>query len=390
MKNIKILALTGIRSEYDIIYPVLKSLNHCDEINLKLVVSGAHLSNWHGNTLETIKKDGFEIADCLDSLFTTDRATQRAKALGLIVFGLSQTVEREKPDFIYVDGDREESLAAAIVGNYHQVLVVHAGGGDTVYGNADDTVRFAVSKLAHIHLPLIEAYAKNIKHVGEEDFRVFTVGNPALDNIANIESMAFDTLKQNLAFDIEPTKYLVLLKHPLSSESQQSYEQMKTTMEVCEDFCKQHAMKIVGIYPNTDPGSAQMIKVIEEYKDSPYIKFFKTLHRDIFVNVLRNARCLVGNSSLGLVEAPFYELPVVNVGARQLGRINAGNVEFVDYNKETIFSALHKACFDESYRHSLKDIKNYFGDGHSADKIRDILLSIDLDDNKWYIKKKLC
>jgi len=390
MSKKKVLAVTGIRSEYDIVYPVLKTLRDHDDFSVKIAVCGAHLSTWHGRTVETIIQDGFEIADRIDSLFITDRLTQRAKAVGLLVGGLSQTVERENPDFLYVDGDREESLAAAIVGNYQQKLVVHAGGGDTVYGNADDPVRFAVSKLAHIHLPIIQQYAENIKNIGEEQFRIFTVGNPALDNIRQVPLVAEEVLRDFLQFDIQPGKYLVILKHPLSSEKESSGDQMKITLEACAEFCEKQQMKAIGIYPNTDPGAGEMLQIIDKYQDSPSIKFFKTLPRNIFINVLRQARCLVGNSSMGLVEAPFYKLPAVNVGHRQLGRINAGNVEFVEYNKEQITQAIEKASFDEAYRESLKDIQYYFGDGYTAEKIKDVLLSVNPDDKNWYIKRKLC
>ena len=131
----KILAITGIRSEYDILYPVLKELHNHDNFDLKIVVAGAHLSNWHGFTLNKIEEDGFCIVDKIDYLLMTNRKTQRAKGIGLLIEGLTQTVEREEPDFLIFVGDREESIATCIVGNYMDVLVAHIGGGDPVYGN---------------------------------------------------------------------------------------------------------------------------------------------------------------------------------------------------------------------------------------------------------------
>ncbi|NQU88814.1 MAG: UDP-N-acetylglucosamine 2-epimerase, partial [Mariniphaga sp.] len=142
----KILVSTGIRSDYDILYPVLSELKKAYH-ELVIVVSGAHLSNQHNNTYQRIIEDGFKIADKVDTLLSTDRAIQRSKGTGLLIQGLTQTVERTDPDFLLVLGDREESIATAIVGNYMEKLVVHIGGGDPVYGNADDPVRFAVSKL---------------------------------------------------------------------------------------------------------------------------------------------------------------------------------------------------------------------------------------------------
>ena len=386
----KVLAITGIRSEYDILFPVLNKLRQNNSFELKVVVSGAHLSDWHGYTIETIQKDGFVIADRVDSLLMTDRVTQRPKGTGILIQALAQTVERENPDFLLVVGDREESLATAIVGNYMNVLVAHLGGGDTVYGNADDPVRFAVSKLAHIHFAFAKPYAENLIRSGEEEFRVFCVGDPGLDNINNIRSVNFDTINDYLKWNIEPQKFIVLLNHPLSSEVSVAGHQMRTLLEICKSFCSHRNLKTVGIYPNTDPGSSDILKAIHELKDNNEICFFKTLPRDIFVNIFRQSLALIGNSSMGILEAPFYELPVINVGNRQKGRLNAGNVEFVDLNPAEITKSLEKACFDVDYRRSIKQAKLFYGDGQTADKIVNVLCGIDPQQNAWHVKRRMC
>ena len=387
--TIKILAITGIRSEYDILYPVIDALRNSENFNVKIVVSGAHLSDWHGNTIKKIEEDGFEIADKIDSLLMTNRKTQRAKGTGILIQALAQTVERENPDFILFVGDREECIAATVVGNYMDVLVAHIGGGDSVYGNADDPIRFAGSKLAHIHFATAKLYAEILKRIGEEDFRIFFVGNPAYANIANTPRAPLEDISQFLDFDILDSRYVVLLKHPLSSEKESAYKQMKVTLQATEEFAEENNIKVVGIYPNTDPGSYDILNAIEELK-SDKIKFFKTLSRNIFINLMRNTMALIGNSSMGILEAPFYKLPVVNVGNRQKGRLNAGNVKFVGYDIELIKKSLHKACFDVDYREYIAELENPYGDEKAPERIKDILLSIDLNDSKWYVKKKLC
>ena len=178
----KIIASTGIRSEYDILYPVINELRLRGH-EIKLIISGAHLSDWHGSSLKKIQKDGFEIADKIDCLFSTNRTTQRIKGIGSLVTGISQCVERENPDLLLYVGDREEGIATALVGNYMDILFAHLSGGDPVWGNADDPIRFAISKLAHIHFPFANDYADNLRKIGEEDFRIFHSGNPSLDNI---------------------------------------------------------------------------------------------------------------------------------------------------------------------------------------------------------------
>lgn len=385
----KVLAITGIRSEYDILYPVIDTLRNDKQFEIKLVVAGAHLSDWHGFTLQKIVEDGFQIADKIDCLLMTNRKAQRAKGVGILIQALSQTVERENPDLILFVGDREECIAATVVGNYMDVLVAHIGGGDPVYGNADDPIRFAASKLAHIHFVTAKPYGENLKRIGEEEFRIFFAGNPAYANIVNTERISLADMSQFLDFDISDKRFIVLLKHPLSSEKESAYGQMKTTLRAVIDFAAETNIKVVGIYPNTDPGSYDILNAIEQI-ESDKIKFFKTLPRNIFVNLMRNTMALIGNSSMGILEAPFYKIPVVNVGNRQKGRLNAGNVEFVGYHVELINKSLYKACFDNNYRKNISSLENPYGDGNAPEKIKDILLSIDLNDSKWYVKKKLC
>ena len=198
----RVLAITGIRSEYDIIKPVLTRLKN-DGFDVQVLVSGAHLSSWHGNTVEHIIKDGFTIVDKVDSLFNTDRNVQRIKGLGTLITGMAQAAERIKPDLLLVVGDREEAIATCLVGNYMDVLVAHIAGGDPVYGNADDPIRMACSKLAHIHFPFAKKYAENLVRVGEEEFRVKVTGNPSFDNILNEPKLSCADLSEYLRFKIE-------------------------------------------------------------------------------------------------------------------------------------------------------------------------------------------
>lgn len=390
MNKKKVLAITGIRSEYDILAPVLRTLQADPAFEVSLVVTGAHLSDWHGNTVSHIEQDGFPIAERIDYLLMTNRDTQRAKGVGLLIAGLTQTVEREQPDFLLFVGDREESIATCTVGNYMDVLVAHIGGGDPVYGNADDPIRFACSKLAHIHFTTAQAYADNLLAIGEDDFRICNSGNPALRNILDTPEMGLMDLSQRLGFDLSDGRYMMLLKHPLSSEKDDAYQQMATTLEAVRTFAETHDVKVVGIYPNTDPGAYDILRAIEACEDSPYIRFYRTLPTDTFINLLRNTLCLAGNSSMGILEAPTYKLPVVNIGSRQQGRLNAGNVRFVGHAVQEIIDALTQACFDEGYRNRVASLPNPYGDGSAPEKIRDFLCRIDPNDSQWHIKRKLC
>ena len=383
----KILAITGIRSDYDILYPVFKELENKNH-KLSLVVSGAHLSDHFSNTYKKIESDGFKIVDKIDTLLSTERVVQRAKGTGLLIQGLAQTVDRTNPDFLLILGDREESIATAVVGNYMEKIVVHIGGGDTVYGNADDPIRFAVSKLAHLHCCTSQQYADNLSKIGEEDFRIFFTGNPAFVNIDNVKTISKDELIKSTR--LTSKRYIVLIKHPLSSELSQAGTQMILTLEALKIFCRKNNFQTIWIPPNSDPGSYEMKQALNNYRDCSWLIESETLPRLQFVNLMRNAFALVGNSSMGILEAPYYKLPVVNIGNRQKGRLNAGNVEFVSYDKNEIISALTKACLDEEYRSEVMQLINPYGDGTAAKKVRKAIESVDLIDRKWYVKQKLC
>jgi GDP/UDP-N,N'-diacetylbacillosamine 2-epimerase (hydrolysing) len=389
MRKKMVIAVTGIRSEYDILYPVLDELRS-NGLDVKIVVSGAHLSDYFGNTIDKIIDDGFEIVDRIDTLFVTSRLTQRSKGVGLLIYGLTQTIERVDPDFLLVVGDREESIATAVVGNYTNTLVVHIAGGDPAYGNADDPIRFAVSKLSHLHCCFTKEYAKNLQNIGEEEFRIYNTGNPSYVNIDQTEHISLNVLAQSLNIPITEGNYLVLIKHPLSSEVGDSKEQMEITMQGLKRFCTLKGFHVVCIPPNSDPGSQLMREVINEYTSQDWFHPVPSLSRSFFVNLMRNAQALVGNSSMGILEAPHYKLPVVNIGNRQKGRLNAGNVEFVGYQIDEICRSVEKACCDKDYRREVELLKNPYGEGSAAKQVYNAINQVDLDDQKWYIKKKLC
>ena len=165
---------------------------------------------------------------------------------------------------------------------------------------------------------------------------------------------------------------------------------MRAALEAIVDFSRSHKLKVIGIRPNSDPGSYDILRAIDEIQASDAVRFFHTLPRKVFVNLVRNALCLVGNSSMGILEAPMYRLPVVNIGNRQKGRLNAGNVVFTTYQKDEIKRALKQACFDLPYREMVRNLQNPYGDEYAPDRVVDFLQGVDISNKAWYLKKKLC
>ena len=195
--------------------------------------------------------------------------------MGLLIQGISQTVEKYNPDMLIVVGDREESIATSIVGNYMNKLVLYIGGGDPVYGNADDPIRFAVSKLSHVHFCTSKDYAENLIKVGEEKFRVFNVGNPSYSNIDNTPRISFTTLKYSLKLDSQ--RYLVFIYHPLSSDLMNIELKIKTIINAFDKFCIKHNFQVVFIPPNSDPGSIEINRVINSINFN-WLKKLKLFH----------------------------------------------------------------------------------------------------------------
>ena len=371
-----ILGVTGIRSEYDIMSSVFRAIDVHPDLDLKLVVTGAHLSEAYGYTATEVLADGFDVADEIESLINGDQDSSRVKGMAIQLQGLVQTVARIKPDILLVLGDREEPMTTALVGAYMNIPVIHVGGGDRVVGNVDDQVRHAVTKLAHLHLVTNSESAERILRLGEQPFRVVNVGNPGLDRLLQVPTLNAAELSLRLGFEIvDGEPLLMVIQHVISTEIEHAYEQMKVTLNAIKDL----GLPTVLSYPNSDAGGQKMIQAILEYESLANLHTEKNIPRLEFVNLMRRASCLLGNSSAGILEAPLLKLPVVNVGNRQIGRLHAENVEFVSHDKEQIIKAVHHAVYNQEYRAEVGNCSNPYGDGQSSERIAEIIANLSID-----------
>ena len=373
----KILGVTGIRSDYDIISSVFKAIDTHPLLEIEVAVTGAHLADAYGYTINEIMEDGFFIADEIESLINSDGASSRVKGLAIQLQGLVQTISRVKPDFLIVLGDREESMTTALAGAYMNIPVAHIAGGDRVVGNVDDQIRHAVTKLAHLHFVTNQESYERVIRLGEQSFRVHNTGNPGLDRLLEVPVLSAKELSSQLNFSIyEDEPLILLIQHVISSEIDQAYLQMKQTLDAIELL----GIKTILSFPNSDAGGQQIIKAIHEYEHLPFLYTAKNIPRVEFVNLMRKASCMLGNSSAGIMEAPLLKLPVVNVGNRQKGRLHCDNVEFVPHDVNAIQSAIHRAMNDKEYRKKINRCKNPYGDGKSSIRIAEILASISIDE----------
>lgn len=375
MTKRRVLGVTGIRSDYDIMSSVFRAIADHPALELSVVVTGAHLSPSYGSTIDAIREDGFAIAEQIHSLINGDDDVARVKGLAIQLQGLVQTTARVRPDILLVLGDREEAMTTALAGAYMNIAVAHVAGGDRVVGNVDDQVRHAVTKLAHLHFVTNQDSYDRIIRLGEQPFRVHNTGNPGLDRLITTPALSDAELSRRLAFEIaEGEPLVVVIQHVISSEIHDAYRQMKTTLESVAEL----GLKTILIYPNSDPGGYGLTTAIREYESRPFLKTVKNLPRLEFVNVMRRASCLVGNSSAGLLEAPVLKLPVINVGNRQQGRLHAENVVFVPHDVTAITTAVRTAVFDTAYRAAVQRCSNPYGDGRASERIAGILASVEL------------
>jgi GDP/UDP-N,N'-diacetylbacillosamine 2-epimerase (hydrolysing) len=378
----KILVVTGARSEYDILYPVLEKLNSDPFFDLQIIVTGAHLSENYGKTIENIERDRFVIADRIYNLINTDEKIGRVISLGNQIPALAQSFNRINPDIILVVGDREEAITVSLTGAYMDLPVAHIAGGDIAKdGNIDNSVRYATSKFAHLHFTILEQHRETLLKLGEDEWRIFTVGNPALDRFVSTEKLSRPEVAEKIGFDLGNEKYMVLIQHPIITDVENEAKNIRQTL----DAVVESGLKCLINFPNSDAGNFAIIEAYRQYTSQyPNLFLFKNLDRKVYINMLRHASCLLGNSSSGIIEAPSIGLPVINIGSRQRGRVHAGNVIFTDNKKDEILAAIHKSVKDEKYITSMKGLKNPYGDGNSADKIVDVLRSVKLTKDLIY------
>jgi len=380
----KIMVVTGSRSEYGLLKPVMRAIKSHPQLSLQAVVTGMHLLPEHGLTYKQIESDGFEI-DCFIPMYENHGDNDHAQAFAQATGAFSQVYKEEesRPDILVVLGDRLEILAAVIPAFIQGIPIAHIHGGDTSQcGLIDDSIRHAVSKFSHIHFVASSESAERLLRMGEEDFRIFQVGSPAVDAVQQTDLLTrgdlFDCL--NLGHD---KPLVVCLQHSVAHEAIEANQQMTNILAALETL----DVNSVVIYPNNDSGSQQVIAAIKNVESLEKFKIFKSLPSQIYYSLLKHAACMVGNSSSGVIETPIFGLPSISVGTRQIGRQHAENVIFVDSNKQSIVSALNQALFDVDFRLQCQTARNPYGDGHTAARIAETLATINLKPE--FLVKKL-
>jgi len=376
----KILYISGTRADYGLMREVLFRIQSHPELSLKIAVTGMHLMEEFGKTEVEIQNDGFSCIT-IDAVIEDDNKKSMASFIGVFIQKLVKEIEKYRPDFILILGDRAEMLAGAIVGSYLSIPVVHLHGGE-VTSTVDDLVRHAITKLAHIHFPATEESAHRIISMGENPKRVFVVGAPGLDQIflTKLSSRYKIMTKYNL--DLKQPFFLVV-QHPVTLEVEDAQMQIKETLDAIMEL----NIQTIIVYPNADSGGRSMIEIIKKFEKYPNIQTFKNLPHSDFLSLLKYASALIGNSSSGIIESPSFGTPVVNIGTRQQGRQRGDNVIDSIYDKTKIIDAILKATKDKKNLTYIRKCKNLYGDGSCGEKVVEIMSTIVIDDQ--LLQKKM-
>ena len=377
-----IAVVTTSRADYIHLYWPLHDLMRHQEVDLKLIVLGAHLAPQFGETVKEIEKDGFPIAARLECLLSSDTDVGVAKTLGLAVLSLADLLGQMRPDLLLLIADRYEMLAPAAVALTLRIPIAHIEGGEVSEGAIDDAVRNALTKMSHIHFTSTENARSRVIAMGEEPWRVHRAGAPSLDHLRRSCLRTRDELQHQLQIDLN-TPTVMVAYHPVTIARD-------TTREAESLFAALQKVdaQILFCYPNADAGSYTLMERTRAFLAARNdAKLFVNLDAVTYWSLLGHVSALIGNSSSGIMEAASFALPVVNIGFRQKGRERARNVLDAAPEASAILASITQAL-SPAFRRSLVGMSNPYGDGHAAEKIVQVLTTAPLSE-KLLIKRAL-
>ncbi len=372
----RVFFISGARSEYDLMVPVIQAVSKREELDAAVVPTAAHMSPFHGMGVEQIRNDGFAIAGTVESLVSSESWQARSLSFAHLIEGLSRFLSSNKPDLIFVAGDREEALAGALVGNFLRIPVAHLHGGDRcIASDIDEVLRPAISKLAHLHFTATEGHRERLIRMGESAEHVWSCGAPGLDRLRDEPELGNEIFLEQYGVDVSKP-FFILVQHPSPTlNGSGSNDEMK---EVLDGVLSLEA-PVFCSYPNSDPGNVGMRKAIDAAKTArKNLVVYHSLPRSQFVNLYRRCAAIVGNSSSIVIESSFLRVPGVLVGRRQDFRELSSNVLKVEAKADAIAAACRRALDDPNFKETVRQCQSLYGDGHAASRIADVLANIEL------------
>lgn len=361
--------LTATRAEYGLLKNIILKLNKKPEYDVRVLVTGMHLSSEFGYTYKEIEKDGINIDKKVEILLSSDDSEAVSKSMGLAMIGFGEYFREKRPDMLIVLGDRYETLAVCMAASNARIPIAHLYGGEITEGALDNAIRHSISKLSYLHFTSTEEYRKRVIQLGEEPSRVFCVGAMGIENIVSEKLMTKEELEKSIGMKLD-VPYSVVTFHPVTLEENTAGKQIDQLLKYMDS---RKDMKYIITKANADEGGQQINQKIDDYVNCHNnAKAFFSLGIKRYLSALKYAHMIMGNSSSGLLEAPSFKIPTINIGDRQKGRITAESVicckpEFKDIKRSV------ERAETVQFRQKLKDVKNPYGDGNTSEKIIEII-----------------
>ena len=373
MQQRKVCVVVNSRANYGRIKSVLRAVQDHPELELQLIVGASALLWRFGNVAEQIRADGFEINAVVYSIVEGENPTTMAKSTGMGIMELATQFENLKPGVVITVADRFETIATAIAASYMNIPLAHTQGGE-VTGSIDESVRHAISKLAHVHFPATALARDNLVRMGEDPQTVFLTGCPSLDIVTELDLKVPDDLLARYK-GVGPTldlrkPFLVVLQHPVTTEYGSGFAQISETLEAIKAL----RMPTVWLWPNVDAGSDDIskgLRVFRERENPDYIHFYRHFSVEDYARLIANCACLAGNSSSAIREGSFLGVPAVDIGTRQAYRERGKNCIHVDYDHAAIENAIRRQLENGRYLSNT-----LYGDGKAGRRIADILAEV--------------
>ncbi len=362
---ISIYIITTTRAEYGLMRPLIKRMSEDKDISVKLLVSGTHLSDKYGHTIDEIIKDGYADIKEIDILSNRNDSNGISETMANALRRFSEYFFYNKPDYLLIDGDRYESLAIAIAGVNNGIPIIHNGGGCVTEGVLDEYYRHAITKMSNLHFTSTDVYRNRIVQMGENPNRVFSVGSLGIENILNTPLMTREELSKQIGFCID-SPYAVLTYHPTIQEDLSQEEQIE---ELLKSINRIHDIKFIITGANADAGGEKINNMLKAYCEiNSHALFVESLGTIRYFTALKYCDFVIGNSSSGLIEAPSFGIPTVNIGDRQKGRIKAKSIIDCKIDSNSIQKAIYVAR-DSDFKNACKHVVNPNGDGKTSERM---------------------
>jgi len=366
----KIAVFTGTRADYGLLYWLISDIRASEELTLQLIVSGSHLSPEFGHTFEQIETDGFHIDEKIEMLLSSNSAIGTAKSMGLGVIGFAEALDRLKPDVLVILGDRFEALSMAQTATIMGIAILHIHGGEITEGAYDDAIRHAITKMSLVHCTSTETYRQRVIQMGEAPDRVHHVGAIGLDHIHRSKLMTKKELADSLNFDLTAPYFLVTY-HPVTLDNEPAEDTFNALLTSLNQF---GSHQVIITYPNADNGGRDIITRLEEYAGNSQgrVLAIPNLGQVRYLSAVKHATAVIGNSSSGIIEVPSFNVPTVNIGSRQQGRLAADSVINCQPDTASITDAITQAIAQLPVLQQTP-VTNPYGQGQTSQAIIKIL-----------------